>query len=103
MASTLVLTIFYHITKAYLMEALCCIAETSHLATFHYIFMIGSFHIWFLFHHGIVILLFIAGVTLFIGHTNFVRFSLAFHFAIEFSDYFSLLICTFHWILFISL
>ena len=32
---TLVLTIFYHITKAYPMKALCCIASTFSLATFH--------------------------------------------------------------------
>ena len=31
----LVLTIFYHITKAYPIKALCCIACTCSLATFH--------------------------------------------------------------------
>ena len=45
---------------------------------------------------------------LFICHTNFISlfiaggFSLAFHFVIKFSYYFSLLVSTFHWLLFIS-
>ena len=66
----------YHITKAYPIKALCCIASTFSLATFHCILWLESFHIRFSFGHRIFILHFIAG-----GH-----FSLGFHF---FSYYFS--------------